>query len=365
MKLPRFFKSGLAILLVLSILFMLSKVQYILQPIGLMITTVLAPILIAGVLYYLLSPIVRFLMRGKIPKTLAILIVFSSFIGILTSGIVFLYPIIQEQLISLANYLPGLAKDVMSLINDLQHSPLTARFAEEATKVDLEQRLTDMLGNLGEMATTIGTSTLKVFDFLTSTIVVLVTVPFVLFYMLKDGENLPKRIVKLTPKKYRYDVQAILSKMNAGLSAFIQGQIIVSMFVGICVYIWYLLIGLDNALVLSLIALFTNLIPFIGPFIGTIPGVIMALIQDPYMTLYVILGVLIIQQIESNLISPQVMGKKLDVHPVTVILLLLIAGSVAGFIGLLLALPTYTVVKVIVSHIYSRLMEDDDEDIKI
>lgn len=357
---PRFFKSGLGILLLLLILFMLSKVQYILQPVGVMITTILAPILIAGVLYYLLSPIVRLIMRAKVPKTLAILFVFLSFIGFLTGGIVFLYPIIQEQLLSLANYLPTLAKDVMNLIKDLQHSPFTARFAEEATKFDLEQRLTDILGNVGDMATTIGTSTLKIFDVLTSTIIVIITVPFVLFYMLKDGENLPKRIVRLTPKRYRHDIDGILSKINTGLSAFIQGQIIVSMFVGVCVYIWYLLIGLDNALVLALIALFTNLIPFIGPFIGTLPGVIMGLIQDPYMALYVILGVLIIQQIESNLISPQVMGRKLDVHPVTVILLLLIAGSVAGFLGLLLALPTYTVLKVIVSHIYGRLMEDDE-----
>ncbi|WP_110114624.1 AI-2E family transporter [Bacillus sp. CGMCC 1.16541] len=357
MQQSKFFRYGVGLLLFLLIAFMLTKVEFILQPIGIMITTVLAPILIAGVLYYLLNPVVRVITKGKVPKTLAVLIVFLVFIALMSNVIAFLYPILKEQLISLGNYLPTLARDLMRGIQDLQNSPWTSRFAGELANMDIEQRLSDTLGQIG---TTVASSTVKFIDVISSTVIVLVTVPFVLFYMLKEGDKLPKRIVKFAPKKYKQDTREVLSKMNAGLSAFIQGQIIVSLFVGICIYIWYLIIGLDYALVLALVALFTNLIPFIGPFIGTIPGVIMGFIQDPYLALYVIIGVVVIQQIESNLISPQVMGKKLDVHPVTVILLLLIAGSLAGFVGLLLALPTYTILKVIVSHIYYRVTDEED-----
>ena len=111
-------------------------------------------------------------------------------------------------------------------------------------------------------------------------------------------------------------------------------------------------IGLEYALVLAIVAMLTNVIPFIGSSIGTAPAVIVALFDSPFMVLAVILGVLVIQQIESNLISPQIMGRQLNVHPVTIIFLLLVASRFAGLLGLLLAVPTYAVGKVIVSHTY-------------
>jgi predicted PurR-regulated permease PerM len=140
--------------------------------------------------------------------------------------------------------------------------------------------------------------------------------------------------------------------MDFALSSYIQGQIIVSICVGILAYIAFLIIGLDYPLVLALVAMFTNVIPFIGPWIGTIPAVIVGLLNSPFMALLVVLAVVVVQQIESNLISPQVMGRKLSIHPLTIIFLLLVAGRFAGLLGLILAVPTYAVGKVLVLHIY-------------
>lgn len=127
---------------------------------------------------------------------------------------------------------------------------------------------------------------------------------------------------------------------------------IVSSFVGILCYIAFTLIGLDYALILALVAMVTNVIPFLGPWLGTIPAVIVGLLHSPLKALLVILLVVIIQQIESNILQPQVMGKKLSMHPVTVLSLILVAGSFAGIIGMLLAVPLYAVGKVIVTHAY-------------
>lgn len=98
--------------------------------------------------------------------------------------------------------------------------------------------------------------------------------------------------------------------------------------------IGYLIIGLDYSLILALIGMATNVIPFLGPYLAVTPALLVAWIQDPQMIIWVALVMLIAQQIESNLISPNVMGKALDIHPLTVITLILAAGNIAGIWGL-------------------------------
>lgn len=188
--------------------------------------------------------------------------------------------------------------------------------------------------------------------FVANVVIVLVIIPFVLFYMLKEGEKAPNQALRLLPEKQRKEGQRILKDMDTALSSYIQGQIMVSICVGVLIYIGYLIIGIEYSLVLGLIAMFTNVIPFLGPWIGTAPAVVVALFHSPLMALLVIIVVLVVQQFESSFISPQIMGRKLSIHPLTIVLLLLVASKFAGFLGLLLAVPTYAVGKVIVSHTY-------------
>lgn len=121
--------------------------------------------------------------------------------------------------------------------------------------------------------------------------------------------------------------------------------------------IGYLIIGLDYAFLLALIGVVTNVIPFLGPYIAVTPAIIIALFQDPIMAVYVAIIMLIAQQIEGNLITPNVMGNALSVHPLTVITLILAAGNVAGIWGVILAIPFYAVVKTIVINIYEKRQE--------
>lgn len=140
--------------------------------------------------------------------------------------------------------------------------------------------------------------------------------------------------------------------MDSALSSYIQGQLIVSFCVGLLAYIGYLIIGLEYALVLGVIAMVTNVIPFVGPWIGTFPALIVGLLTSPLQALLVIIVVVAVQQFESNLISPFVMGKALNMHPLTIIFVLLIGGQFGGLIGLIFAVPIYALLKVIVSHLY-------------
>src|SRR5699024_445566 len=195
---------------------------------------------------------------------------------------------------------------------------------------------------------------------LISIVTALVLVPFFLFFMLKDGDKLIPFITQIFEKKKADNIKSLLGKIDTALTAFIQGQVIVSICVGILLYIGYLILGLDYSLTLALFAMLMNVIPFLGPFIAVIPALIVGAFQSPMMVVWVIIVTLIAQQFESNFISPNVMGRVLHLHPLTVITVILAAGSIAGFLGILFAVPTYAVIKTIVTHFYQTYQDSKE-----
>jgi predicted PurR-regulated permease PerM len=121
---------------------------------------------------------------------------------------------------------------------------------------------------------------------------------------------------------------------------------------GVMTFAAFLIIGLPYALLLAIVLAIISFIPFIGSFLGAIPPLILAFTQSPEMALWLILAVFLCQQIQDNVLSPYIFGKTLDIHPFTTIIILLIAGSFAGLMGMLLALPVYMVFKIITQHLY-------------
>jgi predicted PurR-regulated permease PerM len=271
------------------------------------------------------------------------------FIGLITLLLFLIGPTLQQQVNSLVKNTPNIVNDISDFTVELQENEYIARFQQDE-RFSLEEISGKIADNLNAYLTAFGSNVINVISAITGFIVLLVIIPFVLFYMLKDGNSLPDQIIKFIPRQHEREGRDVLKDMDIAISSYIQGQIIVSIFVGVLIYIGFLIIGLEYSLVLALIAMFTNVIPFIGPFIGTIPSIVVAFFDEPIMALWVLIVVIIVQQLESNLVSPQVMGKKLDVHPLTIILLLLVASKFAGLLGLLLAVPTYAISKVVVLH---------------
>jgi predicted PurR-regulated permease PerM len=271
------------------------------------------------------------------------------FIGLITLLLFLIGPTLQQQVNSLVKNTPNIVNDIRDFTVELQENEYIARFQQDE-RFSLEEISGKIADNLNAYLTAFGSNVINVISAITGFIVLLVIIPFVLFYMLKDGNSLPEQIIKFIPRQHEREGRDVLKDMDIAISSYIQGQIIVSIFVGVLIYIGFLIIGLEYSLVLALIAMFTNVIPFIGPFIGTIPSIVVAFFDEPIMALWVLIVVIIVQQLESNLVSPQVMGKKLDVHPLTIILLLLVASKFAGLLGLLLAVPTYAISKVVVLH---------------
>src|SRR5690606_24418637 len=124
--------------------------------------------------------------------------------------------------------------------------------------------------------------------------------------------------------------------------------------IGILLYIGYLIIGLDYAIILALIAAVTSVVPYLGPTIAISPAIIIAIVHSPFMLLKLAIVWVSVQFLEGNFISPNVMGKTMKIHPLTIIIVLLVAGNLFGLVGVILGIPGYAILKVIVQYLYEK-----------
>lgn len=344
----------LEILLIILILYFSTKISFLFEPIVIFITTLFFPIIISGFLYFLFAPIIGFLEKRKIPRVLAILILYIVFIGGISIAIGLVGPTIVKQFNDLIRNIPFYITKTREIIENLYQTSwfqwvLTQDYFSiekiESTITQYASRITNNITN----------GVQSVFSVITNITLIIVTVPFILFYMIKDGHKLPHQVVKFFPSDFRDEVMIILKETGETLSTYIQGQMLVSMFVGLFTFIGYLIIDLPYALLLAITVAITNIIPYVGPFIGAAPAVIVGLLDSPFKALLAIIVVTIVQQIDGNVISPFIIGKRLDTHPLTIIILLLVAGNIAGILGMILAVPTYAVTKTVVINLYKLI----------
>lgn len=344
------------ILLLLLIVMIASRVSWIFTPLQVAFQTLFLPFLLAGVLFYLLRPVVNLLAKYKIPRVVSILVIYFAVIGLITFIVFLIGPTLQRQVMNLVDNAPMLFDEVRKVIINLESNQWIEEQFDASENFSIENITENIADSLGTAFDFIGSNIAGFVGAVTSFVLIIIILPFILFFLLKDGDKAPEHVLRFLPEKQQVEGKRILSDMDDKLSSYIQGQLIVSVFVGTLMYISYLIIGLEYSLILALVAMVTNVVPFIGPWIGTFPAVIVAIIDSWMSMVWVIVAIIIVQQIESNLISPNVMGKKLSVHPLTIIILILVAGRFAGLIGLILAVPLYAVTKVVVSHTY-RLLE--------
>ncbi|MEK3883015.1 AI-2E family transporter [Paenibacillus sp. PL2-23] len=354
-KQKRGFKWLVAAILVLLLLYLLRLNGQLLWPLWKAISAVFVPLALTGVFYYMLRPLVEALVRRRTPRGFAVLLVFLFSGGLLAGVILTAGPFIRNQFTDFAAQVPDMinfAAETLESLRD-EHEELSPPIQEAIPNVSNE-----LASEWNRYAGLFANSLIRLIEWISSALLILSLIPFILYYALKDGEQLTPRLVQLAPKRYQHGMPAMLEELDDSLASYIRGKLIVSLLVGIMLLACYLIIGLDYALVLAFIGMFANIIPFFGPVIGAVPAMLVALFQDPVKALYILAITVIVQQIEGNFISPQVMGRTLDIHPVTVIVLILAAGSVSGLLGILLVVPAYAAAKVIYRHV-SAMREEE------
>ena len=345
---------SLELLILATLIFVSTKIDFLFSPIITFVTTLFAPILIAGFLFYILNPIVVFLeKRVKIKRILAIIIVLILLVGILALSIGILLPALLNQIKALIENLPQFISSVEDWTNQLLSHP-------KLQGLDLSDTLEKLNLDFGTMAKKFVDNLYNGVGSIVGKIVgaalLIITVPFILFYMLKDGHRLMPTLKRAMPEPYRDEMSDLIEKMNKTISKYISGQTIECLFVGVATAIGYALLGVDYAILFGTIAGLTNMIPYLGPYLGLAPAVVATLFSGEedavFKAILCCILVLIVQQIDGNIIYPNIIGKSLDIHPLTIIIILLVAGNIAGLMGMILGVPFYAIVKTIVVHIY-------------
>lgn len=358
-------KAGSIILMIFLIFYLGGLIDWVFRPLIVFVQTLFVPILLSGILYYLFRPAVHFLSK-KAPRALAILILYVSLLGLGIGLISIIGPELQKQITNLINSIPNIITDLQLLLVSIQDIELVQRFGLEAF-FNLEEQLEQFGAFVSVILGDLVANTIDFIGTIFSMLLLLIIVPFILFYLLKEGEKFPNYLLKFFSKEKQILVQPILTNMDKTISNYIQGVLIVCFFIGFLYYIGFVSIGIEYALILAIIGMITNVIPYVGPWIGAIPSVIVGLLHSPLQALLVLIIVVVIQQIESIFVQPQIIGKKMSIHPVTVLILVLVAGRFIGIVGMVLVIPTYAISKVFVTHLYRlwKLKKEEDEKVNV
>lgn len=346
---------SLELLIVATLIWVCTRISFLFSPLGIFLSTVFTPLLLSGILFYLLNPIVRLLervhwRRFRFNRTGAVAVVFLLLLAVIAYGVAWVMPRLVSQITTLVGNIPDFAKTSEAVVRKAANHPWLRQIDFSKYLTQLQAAFSKYAeGFMNGLTSGIG----NVIGTVTSVTVTAVTVPVMLFYMLKDGTKFMPALRKWLPQRHADQTIELLQRMNKTISRYIGGQVIECLFVGTFTAIGYVLIGEKYALLLGVFAGLCNLIPYVGPYIGILPAVIVAFTISTNMLIYVVIVVVVVQQIDGNLVYPNIIGRTLQIHPLTIIIILLAAGNIAGLLGMILAVPLYAVVKTVVQYLYS------------
>lgn len=307
--------------------------------------SMLAPLFAAVVTAYLLQGLVNMLVHYKLPYMIAVTIVYVLFISIFAAMLLFLLPQAWGQLGRFINELPRLISEGQNL---LLHLPVSyPSLVSEQQVQDLISTLRGDLAVLGQVVLSYSISSIpRIFNWT----VFLVLVPVLVFFMLKDKTLLVRWISNLLPHNRPLMLQ-VWKEMDEQLANYIRGKVLEISIVGVCSYITFFIIGVNYALLLSLLVGLSVIVPFIGVAVVAIPVMLVAYVQwgigPEFFTVTIAYGV--IQLIDANVVVPIIFSETVNLHPVAIVSAVLVFGGLWGLSGVFFAIPLATLIKAIIN----------------
>ena len=331
------------VLLLTIIFFIWRQMGDMITPIVSVVNTILIPFLVGGFLYYITNPLVKFLQEKlKINRMIGILITLSLLFGLIALGVIYLLPILINQLSSLINSTQGLYWEIQSFVNQLSKNPLFRNLNIQSTIQQLNLSYVDILQNiLNSVTNSLG----SVLSAVVNTLMILIMTPIFLVYFLMDGHKLLPMLERTVLKRDKLNISSLLTNLNATVARYISGISIDALIIGALAYIGYSVIGLKYALVFAIFSSLANLIPYVGPSIGLIPMVITYAFTDPQKMVAALIYMLIIQQVDGNILYPRIVGGVMKVDPITIMVLLLLFSNIHGMLEMIVEIPTYSILK--------------------
>lgn len=300
-------------------------------------------VLVSLLVVYLLAPVVDYVCRTRFPRALVVPLVYLAFLALPTLLIYLIVPVVVDQVKELANYLPDALEVIIPWLEDIGghlyvYEP---RFLDSIYNLidEIPQLATEAVRQVGEAIRVI---LARLFD----TLIVLVLV----FYLLRDFPRIKKELQSYIPQRYREDALHLTEVMDEKVGDFIRGTLIRCTAVGVLTGVGLYILGMPFNVILGILAGVLNVLPYIGPYLAGVPAVLLSLAQPfPYPLLVIVLYVGV-QMVDGVVITPLFLGRAVNLHPLTVILGLMVGGTLYGVLGLILATPVVAILKVTILY---------------
>jgi predicted PurR-regulated permease PerM len=328
----------------------------------------LVPFILGGIFAYLMAPVVNLFqvvfpkrgMLAEVGKIFAILLTYAIFVTVLLTAGFYLIPPLISETVEFIEEIPRYWEMTMREFDILM------TYYEEEVPESWKVQIEDALGSIASQILSAVRSALAITIGAVSSIIGfaagLALLPLWMYYVLKDRSEGAESFYTMWPRHWQNDVRNIVALVDRVFSAYIRGQIFVSVTVGVATGIAMWLIGVEPALVLGLLAGLTNLVPILGPIIAFFIIAIVALATEPDRIWLVAIAFIGIQQLESTLLVPRIHGHAVRVHPAIVMVLVVTGGAIWGLWGMIVILPIAAAIRDVFVYVYNRIEVPEDEE---
>ncbi|MBR9827366.1 MAG: AI-2E family transporter [Oceanospirillales bacterium] len=305
----------------------------------------LAPVIASIILAFLMQGVVDWLQRRGIGHLFAVISVFLLFIGFVSAFLLFVLPIVWQQLVNLFNEAPRMVAEVQALL-----LVLPERYPELVSETQIRELIAAAAAELSQLGQWVLTFSLNSITSIVTLLIYVVLVPILVFFFLKDGRHLMSGWSALLPEK-RAMMTRVWHEMDQQIANYVRGKAIEILIVGIISYVTFVFFGINYAALLGILVGLSVVIPYIGAALVTLPVMLIALFQWGWGTdfMYLMIAYGIIQALDGNVLVPLLFSEAVNLHPVSIIVAVLVFGSFWGFWGVFFAIPLATLVKAILS----------------
>jgi len=333
------------------------------------VRNVLGPFVLGLALAYLLAPVIHPIERfwrwlglrrrlkfvGSLARPLSILTTYLLVLALLAGFFALVVPVVIDQARTLwavrETIVEQLERLGRGIFDEYQKLPLEVRLQVESSL----DRLGDLIGKALQQA---AQGTVVAISYTISLVLGIAIIPFWTFYLLNDSHELGQAALNMVPLQLREDLLSVLKLMDTVFGAYLRGQLLLGVIIGVLSAIGLSIIGINFALVLGVVAGICELIPNIGPILGAIPALVVAMAQDPTKALITAIFAIAIQQLENLFLTPRVLGKSVQLHPVLVMVVLVIGSELGGVVGLFLAPLATAVLRDLFRYFYYRFADE-------
>ena len=313
-----------------------------------LVRDVVLSFLIGGILAYFLYRPVLWMERKGIIRAWAIIILYVVLIVSLGSILWFTIPNLIKELSNVAALLPEYSKELEEFLDQINGMQWPGKLDEiiRQNTYNFENYIYATLQSFISGASSLASKAL-----------IIVFAPIMAFYILKDWDGIKTALANLLPPVVRREFGGLARQIDCVIIEFSKGYLMISAMIGVLIGIAAALIGVKYALLIGIISAVGELIPYFGPILGGIPAIGLALAQSPSDAMYMAAAIVVIQQIESNIITPRLMGDRVGMHPLMMVFALLAGGELMGIGGMLIAVPLASTLKIIGHYLYLKIVE--------